>query len=91
MDESVDMCAALTMVKERLDRMPEDTARDRYYTARIEQAIGELQGTGIKLTSSVDDLMLVVDYAVWSHQNRDKAEGMPEWLRKRRRERWLRK
>ena len=89
MTEQIDVCAALALVKERLDRMPEDTSRDRYYMARIEQAAGELERTGIRLTSSVDDLMLVVDYAVWGHQNRDKGEGMPEWLRRKRRERWL--
>ena len=36
-----------------------------------------------------DDLMLVVDMAVYQYQNRDSNAGMPEWLRLRRRERWL--
>ena len=35
------------------------------------------------------DLMLVVDSAVWAYQNRDKPGGMPDWLRLRRRERWI--
>ena len=34
--------------------------------------------------------MLVVDTTVYQYQNRDKPGGMPEWLRLRRRERWLR-
>lgn len=29
------------------------------------------------------------DVTVWQHQNRDKPGAMPEWLRLRRRERWL--
>lgn len=92
MDESTMaafVASALSLLKVRLDRMPEDTTRDMYYTRRIEQAIAELQCTGIKLRDTNDDLMLVVDYAAWSNANRDKQGGMPEWLRLRRRERWL--
>ena len=33
--------------------------------------------------------MLCVDYVVWQYQNRDAAGAMPDWLRLRRRERWL--
>ena len=33
--------------------------------------------------------MFLVDYTVWQYQNRDKAAGMPEWLRQKRRDRWL--
>ena len=29
-------------------------------------------------------------YTVWQYQNRDSAGSMPDWLRLRRRERWLR-
>ena len=50
----------------------------------------ELEGTGISLTCSADDMMLLVDYTVWQYQNRDSAGAMPDWLRLRRRERWLR-
>ena len=56
---------------------------------RIEAAAEELKRTGITLTDSADDLMLLVDFTVWKYQNRDKAAGMPEWLRLARRERWL--
>lgn len=80
---------ALALLKERLDRMADDTSRDVYFAKRIEQAAAELERTGIVLTDEIDDMMLVVDYAAWLHANRDKQEGMPDWLRMRRRERWL--
>lgn len=80
---------ALRMLKERLDRLPEDTARDEYFSARIEQTIAELERKGIVLTDTVDDLMLVVDGAAWNHANRDKMTGQPEWLRKKTVGRWL--
>lgn len=81
---------ALGLVKSRLNRMAADTSLDDYFRQRIAAAVAELEGTGISLTGSPDDLMLVVDYAVWQYQNRDSAGSMPEWLRLRRRERWLR-
>lgn len=84
-----DAQTALAMMKARLNRLPEDTSQDEYMTARIESAAGELERGGIALTQSMTDTMLLVDAAVWQYQNRDKAAGMPEWLRLRRRERWL--
>lgn len=84
------MTVALAMVKARLNRLPGDTTLDDYLTARIESTVDDLTGIGIDLTETADDLMLVVDSTVWSYQNRDKAAGMPDWLRLRRRERWLR-
>ncbi len=81
---------ALTLVKARLNRLAADTSLDAYFTQRIEAARAELEGTGISLTDSADDLMLLVDYTVWQYQNRDSAGAMPDWLRLRRRERWLR-
>ena len=81
---------ALGLVKSRLNRMAADTSLDDYFRQRIAAAVAELEGTGISLTGSPDDLMLVVDYTVWQYQNRDSAGAMPEWLRLRRRERWLR-
>lgn len=84
-----DAQTALSLMKTRLNRLPEDTSQDEYMTARIESAAGELERGGIALTQSMTDTMLLVDAAVWQYQNRDKAAGMPEWLRLRRRERWL--
>ena len=86
---SVDLISALQMVKARLNRLQSDTSLDDYLMARIEAAAAELEGTGINLTDSADDLMLVVDYAVEQYQGRDKPGGLPDWLRLRRRERWL--
>ena len=80
---------ALLMVKTRLNRMPNDTTLDEYLTARINAAVQALEATGIILTDSTADLLLVVDYTVWEYQNRDQPGGMPDWLRLRRRERWL--
>ena len=82
--------AALGLVKARLNRLSGDTSLDEYFLARIEAAGNALEGAGITLTDSVDDLMLVVDMAVWEYQNRDKPGGMPDWLRLKRLERWLR-
>ena len=81
---------ALSLVKSRLNRLAADTSLDGYFTQRIAAAAAELEGTGISLTDSADDLMLLVDYTVWQYQNRDSAGSMPDWLRLRRRERWLR-
>lgn len=84
---NVNQTTALQMVKARLNRL--DTGLDTYLSNRITAAIQDLEQTGIHLTNSVQDLMLVVDYTVWSYQNRDAKTGMPDWLRLVRRERWL--
>ena len=85
----VDLWTALSLVKTRLNRMASDKTLDAYFVQRIEAAEAELENTGISLTDSADDLMLVVDYTVWQYQNRDSAGAMPDWLRLRRRERWI--
>lgn len=87
---SIDTETALALVKARLNRLQSDTSLDEYFRARIAAAEGYLTGIGIQLTESQEDLMLVVDFAVWEYQNRDKPGNMPEWLRLHRRERWLR-
>lgn len=86
---AVNESLALDLVKARLNRLPGDTSLDTYLTARISAAVQELTRVGIVPTESTEDLILVVDYAVWMYQNRDNPGGMPEWLRLRRRERWL--
>ena len=85
----MDIAQVLSLVKARLNRPPGDTALDEYLTKRIEAAIAKLEKTGIHLTESADDMMLLVDYTVWKYQNRDKAGDMPEWLKHDRRERWI--
>lgn len=81
---------ALALVKTRLNRPETDNSMDEYLSSRLEAAADELGGAGITLTDSMEDLMLLVDMTVWQYQNRDKSAGMPDWLRLRRRERWLR-
>lgn len=85
----VNETSVLSMVKARLNRLASDTSLDAYFASRITAAVQELERVGITLTDSTEDLMLVTDYAVWSYQNRDQPGGMPDWLRLRRRERWL--
>jgi hypothetical protein len=81
---------ALLMVKQRLDMMPGINARDDYLDMRIKAAEGELERMGIHLDeSNTADLMLLVDYVAWSFSNRDKPGGVPEWLKRRLRERWI--
>lgn len=82
--------SALQMVKSRLNRLQTDTSLDAYLMARLDAAVQELEGTGITLTDSAEDLMLAVDYTVWKYQNRDSTGSMPDWLRLARRERWVR-
>lgn len=80
----------LGIVKARLNRLASDKSLDEYLYHRIEAAIGELEGIGIKLTDSVEDTVFLADYVVWQHNNRDNPGSMPKWLRLKRRERWLR-
>ena len=37
----------------------------------------------------VDDAVFLADFVAWKHSNRDNPDGMPEWLRLARRERWM--
>ncbi|MDD3212082.1 MAG: hypothetical protein PHY64_00280 [Eubacteriales bacterium] len=85
-----DTAQTLSMVKARLNRLSSDTTLDAYLNSRINAAVEELARKGITLVdSSPDDMMFCVDYVVWQYQNRDTSGAMPEWLRLRRRERWL--
>lgn len=81
----------LGIVKARLNRLASDTSLDAYLKQRIEAADGELAGNGISLVADdVRDSVFLADIVVWQHNNRDNQNGMPEWLRLARRERWLR-
>lgn len=84
-----DVLSAVRLFKTRKDMLQGLNPRDDYITARIKAVCSELESTGIHLVNSPEDTMLVVDMAVWQYNNRDHAGGMPEWLRLRRRERWL--
>lgn len=81
----------LGIVKARLNRLASDTSLDDYLLKRIKAADAELAGTGINMIADdTRDSVFLADLVVWQHNNRDKADGMPEWLRLARRERWLR-
>ena len=80
----------LGIVKVRLNRLSTDTSLDAYLKQRIAAAAGELERKGITMAdNSTDDAVLLADYTVWAHQNRDKTGGMPEWLKLKVRERWF--
>lgn len=87
---AIDTNLALSLLKTRLNRVPGDTSLDDMLTHRINAAEEQLINIGINLDSSTEDLTLVVDYAAWQYQNRDKPGAMPEWLRRARFERWVR-
>ncbi len=85
-----DATTTLALVKARLNRLASDTTLDVYLTSRIEAATAELRRIGIQLDGGqADDVMFCADYVVWQYQNRDAGGAMPDWLRLRRRERWL--
>lgn len=85
----IDKTQALALVKARLNRTPGDTSLDLYLMARLDAAVAQLERTGIRLTEGVDDMLLAVDLTVYNYQNRDKEGREPDWLRARRRERWV--
>lgn len=82
---------ALPLMKARLNRIPSDSSMDALFSAVLEAAeAGLSKESGALVEDSPDDLMLLVDSAVWDYQSRDKATGMPEWLRYKRKQRFLR-
>lgn len=83
------VASGLQLLKTRLNRITQDTELDEYFEKRVEEAVSILERKGIRLTDSVEDLMLVVDLAAWNHANRDKAGDVPDWLRRKLRGRWL--
>lgn len=85
----VNTTTALSLLKTRLNRLADDTTLDEYLLRRIEGVIAELGSTGIVLTDSAEDMMLVVDYAAYEYASRDKTGDLPDWLRRRIRYRWV--
>lgn len=82
---------ALPLMKARLNRVQTDTSMDPLFSAVLEAAEAEIsKESGALIEESPDDLMLLVDAAVWNYQSRDKSTGMPEWLRYKRRQRFMR-
>lgn len=86
---AIDSITALKLVKARLNRLEGDTTLDEYIRARIAAAEGEIESRGIELADSSDDMLMVVDYAVYQYQNRDKTEDFPAWLEHRLRQRYF--
>lgn len=85
----IDPTTALSLMKTRLNRLSGDTSLDGLFGTMLEAAEQELEKTGIVLNDTAQDMMLVVNTAVWHYQSRDSQAGMPDWLRLQRRERWL--
>ena len=85
----IEKSMALQLMKARLNRIESDTSLDELFECVIEASAQELERAGIRLNNSTQDLMLVVNTAVWHYQSRDSQAGMPDWLRLQRRERWL--
>lgn len=82
---------ALPLVKARLNRLASDTSIDALLLAVILAAETEITNeSGALDNTDALDLMLLVDATAWNYQSRDKAAGMPEWLRYKRRQRFLR-
>lgn len=85
----IDINVALDLMKARLNRLAGDTSLDGLFVTTLQASAEELEKTGIQLTDTAQDVMLVVNTAVWHYQSRDSQTGMPDWLRLQRRERWL--
>ena len=87
---ALNTATVLLLVKTRLNRLAGDTSLDSYLTARIEGAAKELADVGISIsTDDTSQTIFLVDYVVWQYQCRDDSGAMPDWLRLRRRELWL--
>ncbi len=90
MSVTVDLAYDLLLARRDRAGLALPPAQEAYYKSALSGAQEELANAGIHLTNSTADTLLLVDVAAWNLSNRDKAEGMPQWLRLKRRERWLR-
>lgn len=68
--------------------MPPPAPLDEYWRSAIDAAVCEIESRGIVLTNSVDDLMLIADYATFKLDARDRGGAMPDWLRAALAHRW---
>lgn len=57
------------------------TIYDDRLTQYIAAATAEIEREGVKLTDSVPDGNLVVQYAAWMWRKRDTGEGIPRMIR----------
>jgi len=82
---------ALAIVKVRLNRLPSDTSLDALFSAVVMAVEADLsKESGALIEDDPSDLMLLVDASVWRYQSRDKMTGEPEWLKYRKRQRFMR-
>ena len=88
---ALDLAQAYALLLARRDRagLQQPEALEAYYKSALAAAQQELQSTGISLSDTLSDVLLLVDVASWNLSNREKTGKMPEWLRLKRRERWL--
>lgn len=86
----MDTTIILTLLK--IDLGIIHTARDSYFISLIEATIKEIKRKGIILDGeSVDDQMLVADYAAWNYRKRQEDTGLPHNINLRLRNRIARK
>ena len=57
------------------------SAYDSRLTQYLASAKAEIEREGIKLTDSVPDENLIVQYAAWMWRKRDAGEGIPRMIR----------
>lgn len=90
MSNSFDFEAAYRLLLARRNRagMPPPPPLDDYWRSRLQGAIERLERIGLVLNDSVDDAMLVADFADHLIDSRDTSGAMPDWLRKDIAQRW---
>ena len=57
------------------------SAYDERLTQYLASAKAEIEREGVKLTDSVPDENLIVQYAAWMWRKRDTGEGIPRMIR----------
>lgn len=57
------------------------SAYDSRLTQYLASAKAEIEREGVKLTDSVPDENLIVQYAAWMWRKRDSGEGIPRMIR----------
>ncbi len=82
---------AYQLLKARLDRggLTVPAAQEDYWRRQAQAAAERIAARGISLTGSMEDSLLVADYAAYNITNRDERTGEPEWFRYALRVRWL--
>lgn len=58
------------------------SAYDERLTQYLASAKAEIEREGVKLTDSVPDENLIVQYAAWMWRKRDTGEGIPRMIRR---------